>query len=673
MSYIKNALLIGLVALSVLNANAEDIKLKKLENFKLEKSDYLFPATDFQVYERPKLEVRSTLPEDSDVIDLRIHRRQPLVERRNQFNSTEIAKKFMADNYPNIEYVFTDIFDDDNDEDYYDLAVIRMAQAINQVEVLNTAININIDKLTGSIISSGVSVWEDLKPEVSSHLLDEDEDDKMDVKAAIELINDQLELLPELDLSELKIDNFHDGRVKVHGVPYSHDGTLIAKKSYTGISQTEAEEIWDIIVQIDIDLYDITVGINKKEIISVNDLSNHATYRVVPLNKPNVGNSARTVYTDPYLKKYSPKGWHNNNSQSYTSTMGNNIILVENSDGTTDVEDSQPIDGGKDMKFEFTYSLANKKVEQNQKAAAANAFYVTNMLHDNFYKLGFNEASGNFQYHNFGSSGKDRDPVIVIVQDRSGKNNSQFNLSVDGEPPQMRLFPFIYSDTEVDPAFDNEIMIHEYTHGVSQRLTGGPNTVLCLQNTEGLALNEGWSDFFAHAFQWNTNRDRYYAHHIFGMLKTDTRKYPITSNKNLNPLMYSSLSYSGSSFDTYKGGELWAVILHEVFYNIVERYKKDEDYFLEEKSLDFSPSNYLVMKIVVDGMRMQPCSPTFITARDAILTSTERIIGDNTKFKCLVWVGFARRGLGYGAKAGSNKVYKNSTTVPSECKSYVNF
>ena len=45
-----------------------------------------------------------------------------------------------------------------------------------------------------------------------------------------------------------------------------------------------------------------------------------------------------------------------------------------------------------------------------------------------------------------------------------------------------------------DGNFDNGIIAHEYGHGISNRLTGGPSTVHCLTLAE--QGGEGWSDFF---------------------------------------------------------------------------------------------------------------------------------------------------------------------------------
>jgi hypothetical protein len=48
-----------------------------------------------------------------------------------------------------------------------------------------------------------------------------------------------------------------------------------------------------------------------------------------------------------------------------------------------------------------------------------------------------------------------------------------------------------------DGALDAGILIHELTHGLSNRLTGGPMNSGCLAYGEDGGMNEGWSDFMA--------------------------------------------------------------------------------------------------------------------------------------------------------------------------------
>ena len=46
----------------------------------------------------------------------------------------------------------------------------------------------------------------------------------------------------------------------------------------------------------------------------------------------------------------------------------------------------------------------------------------------------------------------------------------------------------------LDGAFDNGIIAHEFAHGISTRLTGGPTNSGCLSNEE--QMGEGWVTSF---------------------------------------------------------------------------------------------------------------------------------------------------------------------------------
>jgi len=638
----------------------------------------LVPETDYNTYELPDMLPRSIIREDYDDVPILIEEKNNIY-RREDLNITEIADIFMTENYPNLEYIITDIlnFPESN------FASVHMAQSINNTPILNTAININVDKITGNIISTGVSIWDDIIP-TSNAISD---GPPVDLKEAIVIVNNELELVEEpLNIENLQVqkhDNL-DNYFKVTGVPFSKDGTLSARKLYTAVSENEAERIWELTVEIDIDLMVICVSIDTKTIVQIQDLTNHATYRVVPINMPNIGNSARVTYIDPYLKEYSPLGWHANDEKKFTDTRGNNCLVVENSDGDDIFNYNKPISGGNNLKFEFAFSTSKKTVEENQPAAASNVFYIVNLLHDIFYKLGFTEGYGNFQYSNFSGEGKDKDPVIVVISDRKTSNNAQMFVDVDGVSPVLRLYPFQKSDNiERDPAFDNQIIIHEFTHGVSNRLTGGPSTITCLTKEESNALNEGFSDFFANALQLKSNKNRNTPINLFEYVMKNAREYPITSDMDINPLMYSDLTHTTGDEDfVYTGCEVWSVMLHEVFWNVLDNFRKNENFFMKnQQNLEYVPSNFIVMKIIVDGMKLQPCNPTFISARDSILAAAENYYND-TKFKCLFWIGFAKRGLGTNAKEKSKVkisshhytyTYTNDRTIPKECKPYKNF
>jgi extracellular elastinolytic metalloproteinase len=53
------------------------------------------------------------------------------------------------------------------------------------------------------------------------------------------------------------------------------------------------------------------------------------------------------------------------------------------------------------------------------------------------------------------------------------------------------------TDRHRDSALNNEVIIHEYAHGVTTRLTGGPGNSGCLNADQSGGMGEGWSDWFS--------------------------------------------------------------------------------------------------------------------------------------------------------------------------------
>ncbi|KAI9442788.1 putative extracellular elastinolytic metallo proteinase precursor [Lactarius psammicola] len=70
--------------------------------------------------------------------------------------------------------------------------------------------------------------------------------------------------------------------------------------------------------------------------------------------------------------------------------------------------------------------------------------------------------------------------------------------------------------------------------------------------------------------------------------------------------------------------------------------------------------NIVFMHLFLDALLLQPCSPTFLNARDAwIQADANRYAGAN---KCLLWNAFASRGLGVNAAN-----HNDDSTVPAGC------
>ena len=119
-------------------------------------------------------------------------------------------------------------------------------------------------------------------------------------------------------------------------------------------------------------------------------------------------------------------------------------------------------------------------------------FYTGNMIHDLYYRYGFDEVAGNFQQHNFGRGGEEGDAVIMNAQDGSGFNNANFMTPPDGQNGRCRMYLWNTANPYRDGDLEAGIVIHELSHGLSTRLTGGPANSGCLGWGESGGMGEGW-------------------------------------------------------------------------------------------------------------------------------------------------------------------------------------
>lgn len=206
-----------------------------------------------------------------------------------------------------------------------------------------------------------------------------------------------------------------------------------------------------------------------------------------------------------------------------------------------------------------------------------------------------------------------------------------------------------------DGSLDNGVIAHEYAHGLSIRLTGGPATSSCLSNPE--QAGEGWSDFLALVLTARPG-DTATTPHAIGNYLLNTqgapegiRVYPYTTDLAANPQTYESIgdpALVAQLTTTYSVGTTWAAMLWEVYWNLVD------DYGFEPDLIGGDGGNRLALQLVIEGMKLQPCNPTMIEARDAIVLADRAITGGANA--CRIWEGFARRGLGFGADAGDPDV-----------------
>ena len=212
----------------------------------------------------------------------------------------------------------------------------------------------------------------------------------------------------------------------------------------------------------------------------------------------------------------------------------------------------------------------------------------------------------------------------------------------------------------LDASFDNGIVSHEYGHGWSTRLTGGPANSGCLSNAE--QMGEGWSDYLALMLttNWASLSPNIASANISRGIGTYAIGEP-TTGRGIRPFPYSydmagvnpTVTYGqvGSSIfsDVHSIGSIWATMLWDMTWEII---MKDNAIVSDISNTATLQGNAAAFKLVNEGLRLQACSPSFIQGRDAILLADEMMF--NGKYKCAIWKAFARRGLGVNASTGAS-------------------
>ena len=542
------------------------------------------------------------------------------------------------------------------------------------------------------------------------------------------------------------------------------------------------------------------------------------SYRVYPYNVEGPTFGSRQLVTNPHDVTSSPYGWHDTNGVAgaeYTFTRGNNVHAVDDRDGNN--IGGATAEGGSALLFDFPYGGDSAQPTTYLNAALTNLFYMNNMMHDVWYKYGFNEANGNFQQNNYGRGGVvtfQGDAVQADAQDGAelsppNLNNANFSITADGTRPRMQMYLWnapttaiqpltinspadiagprvgfdnafspghvaipiapamiqsdlvLYNDGTPDigmtdnadacgpavnaiaingkiavirrsvaeasggtpcafaekvknaqnagatgviivnnvdgnismsgadatitiPAisisqvlgepliarmkvetvngklqlqtaayvngdgdFDNGIIAHEYGHGISSRLTGGPTNAGCLQNAE--QMGEGWSDWIALMMLAKSTDNGAMAKTIATYASNQPttgsgiRTYPYSTDMSINPLTFAD-SNQGTGLQ-HTRGEFMAAVLWDLTWAYIAKYG------FNANLATGTAGNNKVMRLAIDAFKLQPCGPSTVNYRDALIAADQATTGGQDY--CMITEVFRRRGMGLNASSGS--------------------
>jgi subtilisin-like proprotein convertase family protein len=382
---------------------------------------------------------------------------------------------------------------------------------------------------------------------------------------------------------------------------------------------------------------------------------------------------------DAYLDRISDNSPDSGALDNNGRPVGNPDAASRNRDflGTTprDFTLMPPPQSGNPESGQTATGSANPARNAFRRGAVAHLFYVVNWYHDRLHALGFDEAAGNFQTINFGGQGSSGDPVLAEAEDGGSVNNANFATPPDGQSGRMQMYVFDGPTIDRDGGLDAEIVVHELTHGMSNRLIGNGSG---LNWDVGGGLGEGWSDFYALSLLNNNNADDpngRYAAGAYATYKLDSpsvtdnylygiRRFPYCTDNAVNPLTWAdvddvTLNISGGiapsplNFSANGGcevhniGEIWCSTLWEVRSRVIADPAGANG--------DVPTGNNKMLQIVTDALKMTPLNPSFIDARDALIAADAAAnAGANELW---IWQGFADRGLGYNAVAPFSRMF----------------
>lgn len=246
-------------------------------------------------------------------------------------------------------------------------------------------------------------------------------------------------------------------------------------------------------------------------------------------------------------------------------------------------------------------------------------------------------------------------PIVTAELDIAAKLKQEL---ANGTAPQLMLPSSNYAFTSRDSGFDSQVILHEYMHAVSGRLTDSK-----MNGEEG--MNEGWSDYVAlnltqQASQIGSDLIDMGGYAFGG---NGMRPKPYTTDMSKNPHTYDYLKEIGAGENKqHPTGYLWAVMLWEMHWKFVNKYGFNPDHKSNQGG------NNMALDLVIQGQKMQVANPGFVEGRDAILQADELMF--NGENKCIIWEAFAKRGLGVSATQGTSQSRVDGTQafdLPAAC------
>jgi hypothetical protein len=367
--------------------------------------------------------------------------------------------------------------------------------------------------------------------------------------------------------------------------------------------------------------------------------------------------------------------WLPNNSPRLAGNVAH-VYMDINDNNTADPNEEIAPSGKKSFQYAFQPATTNfcatgfvcswdpdspTSWQTNANQNAVQMFFFLGNYHDHLMKdpIGFTRQAGNFEAVDGDAvQGEALDGAALLNGGPDGNHidNANFATPPDGTPPRMQMYLFHQPGTtfDQDPFIagnsgdEADVVYHEYTHGLSNRLVVDANGVSTLGAIQAGSMGEAWSDFYAmdflvnEGFQTDSSADGdvrigNYVGAGQDLIRTQPLDCPVGSTSAKCPgtpgagsggYTYGDFGHIIGAPEVHADGEIWGETLWD---------------------LRNALGTKLTESLVTRAMELSPGNPSYLDERNSILQAD--MVVDSGKKQTKIWQVFAHRGMGYFAGA----------------------
>jgi extracellular elastinolytic metalloproteinase len=365
------------------------------------------------------------------------------------------------------------------------------------------------------------------------------------------------------------------------------------------------------------------------------------------------------TYEDTWLKGQYVIAWMDVNDDNIAQLSERTPVPGTDQGATRKFVQFHPLPGYCSVHFQCSWKPSaqfswriNRQADNNQ------GFYWASLFHDYLATapIGFGPRAGNFEL-------RGGDPVLLNSDDGANTDhgypdgnhidNANMSTPPDGIPPTMQMYLWHFPNTppQFEPfiatssSFDPSVEMHEYTHGLSNRLVVDAQGNSTLNSIQAGAMGEAWSDYYAVDYLAATKRilntghdgevlEGYYlmaGKQPFRTMAIDCSVHSTVPNctqitGERGGYTYGDFPTIGGAPEVHASGEVWAQTMWDL-----------------RKQIGSEQTD----SIVTRGMTLSPNDPSMLDMRNAILQANQAVWGGAKSNQ--IWHVFAERGMGWYA------------------------